>query len=547
MLTSHLDSTTPVLVGVGQCAERIDEPRYEGLSAADLAGRAAAYALVDTGASPTALAAAIDTVAGVRQFETSTPIAEAPLGKADNFPRAVATRVGADPAHAVLEIAGGQAPQSLVTEMAAAIARGEREVVLLAGSEAISTTRHLAATEDPPDFTEHVGGQLEDRGIGLRGLVSWHTATHGLVDAPVQYALFENARRARLGLGREEYAAGMGELFAPFTEVAARNPLAAAPTVRTAAELATPSERNRPIVDPYPRFLIARDQVNQGAAVLLMSVGAARRLGVPEDRWVFLHGHADVRSPDLLDREDLSGYPAGVLAVQLALEVAGAKLDDVTFLDLYSCFPVAVSSLLEGLGLAADDPRGLTLTGGLPFFGGAGNNYSMHAIAEAVRRCRTDAGELGLVTANGGMLAKLSVGIYSARPAPWRGDRSADLQAEIDAWPTAAFTEHPEGWARIETYTVRYGRKGRRTGIVVGRLEDTGERFLANALEDDAEILGALDEPEPIGQRIYVRSLKHGNRVTTTQERMDATQPEGVTDADRAETARQAAEFESVL
>jgi acetyl-CoA C-acetyltransferase len=547
MHASDLDPSTPVLVGVGQCAERIDDPGYEGMSAADLAGRAAAYALADSGADPAELAAAIDIVAGVRQFETSTPIAEAPLGRADNFPRAVAARIGADPARALLEIAGGQAPQRLVNEMAAAIARGEREVVLIAGSEAISTTRHLAASDDPPDFTEQVGGQLEDRGIGLRGLVSWHTATHGLVDAPVQYALFENARRARLGLGREEYAAGMGELFAPFTEVAAGNPLAAAPTVRTAAELATPSERNRPIVDPYPRFLIARDQVNQGAAVLLMSVGAARRLGVPEDRWVFLHGHADVQAPDLLDREDLSGYPAGVLAVRHALEVAGVGLDDVTFLDLYSCFPVAVSSLLEGLDLAADDPRGFTLTGGLPFFGGAGNNYSMHAIAEAVQRCRTDPDELGLVTANGGMLAKLSVGIYSTRPSPWRDDRSTELQAEVASWPAPAFTEHPEGWSSIETYTVRYGRGGRRTGIVIGRLADMGERFLATALEGDDEILDLLGSPEPIGQRVYVRSLKHGNRVTTTQERMDAAQPDRVTDADRAETARQAVEFEAVL
>jgi acetyl-CoA C-acetyltransferase len=546
MQASDLDPSTPVLVGVGQCAERIDEPGYEGLSAADLAGRAAAYALADAGTSAD-LATAIDTIAGVRQFETSTPIAEAPLGRADNFPRAVAARIGADPVHAVLEIAGGQAPQRLVTEMAAAIARGEREVVLVAGSEAISTTRHLSATDDPPDFTEQVGGQLEDRGIGLRGLVTWHTAVHGLVDAPVQYALFENARRARLGLGREEYAAGMGELFAPFTEVAARNPLAAAPTVRTAVELATPSERNRPIVDPYPRFLIARDQVNQGAAVLLMSVDAARRLGVPEDRWVFLHGHADVQAPDLLDRSDLSGYPAGVLAVRHALEVAGAELDEVTFLDLYSCFPVAVSSLLEGLGLPADDPRGFTLTGGLPFFGGAGNNYSMHAIAEAVHRCRTDPDELGLIAANGGMLAKLSVGIYSGRPAPWRDDRSADLQAEVASWPVPAFTEHPEGWASIETYTVRYGRGDRRTGIVIGRLDDTGERFLATALEDDDEILDVLSSPEPIGQRVYVRSLKHGNRVTTTQRRMDATRLERVTDAERAETARQAMEFEAVL
>lgn len=546
MPLSELDPSTPVLVGVGQHSERIDDPGYAGLSAADLAGRAAAAALRDTGGDIDALAAAIDTVAGVRQFEVSTPIAEAPLGRADNFPRAVTRRIGADPQHAILEVAGGQVPQMLVTEMAGAIAAGEREVVLLVGSEAISTTRHLAERDPRPDFTEEVGGQLEDRGLGLRGLVSWQTVIHGLLDAPVQYALFENARRARLGLSREEYAARMGALFAPFTEVAAANPHSAAPTVRTAAELVTASDRNRLIVDPYPRFLIARDQVNQGAAVLLTSVAAARRLGIPEDRWVFLHGHADLRERDFFDRQDLSRYPAAGLAVRHALEVAGADLEDVTHLDLYSCFPVAVTSVLDELGLEPDDPRGLTLTGGLPFFGGAGNNYSMHAIAEAVDRCRADPDALALVGANGGMLSKYSAGLYSARPAGWRADRSAEVQAEVASWPAPELEPHPEGWATIETCTLRYGRSGRRTAIVVGRLEETGARFMANALEDDDEILDLIEAPDPIGRRIYVRGGEDHHRVTSTRERMDARRP-STGPVDWAAVDRRAAEFESTL
>ena len=542
----ELDPATPVLVGVGQHAERIDDPAYAGLSAADLGGRAAAAALRDAGGDAAAVAAAIDTVAGVRQFEISTPIAEAPLGRADNYPRAVARRIGADPASAILEVAGGQVPQKLVTEMAGAIAAGEREVVLLVGSEAISTTRHLAERDPRPDFTEQVGGQLEDRGLGLRGLVFWQTVIHGLLDAPVQYALFENARRARLGLSREEYAARMGDLFAPFTEVAAANPYAAAPTARTAEELVTPSERNRPIVDPYPRFLVARDQVNQGAAVLLTSVAAARRLGIPEDRWVFLHGHADLRERDFFDRADLSRYPAAGLAVQHALDVAGAKLGDVTHLDLYSCFPVAVSSVLDALDLEPDDERGLTLTGGLPFFGGAGNNYSMHAIAEAVGRCRSDHEALALVGANGGMLSKYSVGLYSARPVAWRPDRSAEVQAEIDARPAPELDPHPEGWATVETCTVRFGRSGRRTAIVVGRLEDGGARFMANALEDDDEVLDLLVGADPVGQRVYVRAGEDHHRVTTTRERMDAARP-STGPVDWTEVDRRAAEFESSL
>ncbi|MBQ6645011.1 MAG: acetyl-CoA acetyltransferase, partial [Saccharopolyspora sp.] len=364
----ELDPRTPVLVGAGQASERVDDPGYRGMSPVELAAEAAGAALGDAQAD--GLAAAVDTVAGVRQFEISTPGAPVPLGKSDNYPRSVAGRIGAAPRRAILEVVGGQSPQHLVTELAGTIAAGESEVALAFGSEAISTSRHLARAEDKPDFTEHVDGDLEDRGDGLKGLMTRHLAAHGLTDAPSQYALFDNARRARRKESRDEYARAMGELFAPFTKVAAANPHAAAPVERDAAELATPTDRNRVIADPYPRFLVARDQVNQGAAVLLMSIAAACRLGVPEDKWVFLHGTADLRERELMERADLSSSPASVLAVRHALDVAGIGIADVSTLDLYSCFPIAVFNICDGLGLDPGDARGLTLTGGLPFFGG---------------------------------------------------------------------------------------------------------------------------------------------------------------------------------
>ncbi|MPQ96938.1 acetyl-CoA acetyltransferase [Modestobacter sp. I12A-02628] len=526
MSVAHLDPSTPVLVGVGQSSERIDQPGYRGMSAVELAAAAAGQALADTGLDPRAVAPAVDTVAGVRQFEISTPGARAPLGRSDNYPRSVARRLGAAPRRAVLEVGGGQSPQHLVNEFAATIAAGHAEVVLLFGSEAISTTRHLSAAQDRPDFTEHVDGDLEDRGYGLDGLISRYATEHGLTGAPETYALFDNARRARLGLSRADHARSMGELFAPFTRVAAENPHAAAPVERDAVELVTPTERNRPIADPYPRYLVARDQVNQGAAVLLMSIAAARRLGVPEQKWVFLHGHADLRERDLLERADLGSGPASVLAARHALQVAGLAVDDITTFDFYSCFPVAVSTTaVDGLGLAADDPRGLTLTGGLPFFGGAGNNYSMHAVAETVHRARTAPGTFGFVGANGGMLSKYSVGIYSTTPVAWRPDDSAALQAQIDAWEAPAQTLRANGWAMVETYTVKHDRAGNRTGIVVGRLEADGRRFLAMTTEGDEAILDVLSVGEPIGHRVHVRSTSRGNRVTTTDSRMAELHP----------------------
>ena len=510
----------PVLAGVGQASERIGQPGYRRRSPVDLAADAARAALADTGADPAAVAAAIAVVAGVRQFENSSAAARAPLGRSGNYPRSVAARIGATPARAVLEVVGGQAPQHLVNEFAAAIAAGRGGVVLLVGSEAISTIEHYARAGDRPDFSEHPGGSLEDRGYGLRGIVPAQLANCG-AGIPSQYALIENARRARLGQTRAEYAAAMGALFAPFTKVAAGNPHAAAPAVRSAAELITPTGSNRLIADPYTRYLCAREKVNQGAAVLLMPAAAAARLGVPRDRWVYLHGHADLRERDLLDRADLSASPAAVMAARHALEVAGIGADDLATIDLYSCFPAPVFNICDGLGLAPDDPRGLTVTGGLPFFGGAGNNYSMHAIAETVARARARPGSYGFVGANGGIMSKYSAGVYSTTPAGWRPDASGTLQAQVDGWAAPAQATRADGWATIETCTVAYGRGGARTGIVIGRLDADGRRFAARTGDRDGVTIGLLAAGEPIGARVYARSFGSGNRVATTGARMD--------------------------
>ncbi|MCK2218814.1 acetyl-CoA acetyltransferase [Actinomadura sp. ATCC 31491] len=541
MIEEDIDPRTPVLVGAGQAAERIGEPGYRRLSPVELAAEAARRAVADAAGKAgdggkaedgedaaeaaaeivAGIVAAVDTVAGVRQFEISAPGARAPLGRSSNFPRSVAARLGAAPRRAILEVVGGQSPQHLVNELAGTIAAGGADVALLFGAEAISTVRHLARAEDRPDFSEEVEGDLEDRGYGLKGLASRYQAAHGLTDAPSQYALFDNARRARLGRTREEYAAAMGALFAPFTKVAAANPYAAAPVERTAEELITPTPANRYIAEPYTRYLVAREKVNQGAAVLLMSVAEARRLGVPRDRWVFLHGHADLRERDLLERADLSASPAAVLAARHALEQAGVRAGDLAAIDLYSCFPIAVLNVCDGLGLPADGSRELTVTGGLPFFGGAGNNYSMHAIAELAHRLRAEPGAYGMVGANGGSLSKYSVGVYSTAPAPWRPDGGARLQAELDSWPGVEHVLHADGWATIETYTVKHARDGRRTGIVVGRLEAGGRRFLATTADGDDDTLGLLSTGEPIGRRVYARSFGSGNRVAVTRERMD--------------------------
>ena len=92
-----VDPRTPVLVGVGQFTERIDDPSYRGMSAVELATAAAEAALADTGVDSAAVAGAIEVFAGLRQFEICTPYTKPPLGCSDNYLRSVARRIGADP------------------------------------------------------------------------------------------------------------------------------------------------------------------------------------------------------------------------------------------------------------------------------------------------------------------------------------------------------------------------------------------------------------------------------------------------------------------
>src|SRR6201994_5196910 len=142
-----VDARTPVIVGVGQFTERIDDPSYRGMSAVELATAATTAALADTGAGAAAVAKAVDTVFGLRQFEISGPM-PATLGKSNNYPRSVMKRVGGNPARVVLEPVGGQGPQKLVTEAGNAIVACEADVVMIVGSEPGSTARFWRHTAD---------------------------------------------------------------------------------------------------------------------------------------------------------------------------------------------------------------------------------------------------------------------------------------------------------------------------------------------------------------------------------------------------------------
>lgn len=489
-----MNDATPVLIGAGQITQRdvAPEAAREPIELMREAARRAA----DDARLPASVLAELDSVSVVNLL--SWPYA--------NAPRLLAERLGATPREEIYTTVGGNTPQWLVNETAARIAQGRVGMALLAGAEAMhSAVRarrsgvRLPWSTAPAPAPTSVGD--------ARPGSSEHEAAHGLV-LPVQiYPLFENALRARAGRDIEAHARLLGELCASLAAGAVDNPYAWFRTPRSAHEIATVTDKNRMIAFPYPKLMNAILDVDQGAAVLMTSAGEARRRGVPRDRWVFLQGCADAHDHWFVsERVDYTSSPAIAAAGARALAMAGADIGDVAFLDLYSCFPSAVQIGRDALGIAADDPRPLTVTGGLAAFGGPGSNYSMHAIATMLERLRAAPGTRGLVTALGWYVTKHAIGVYGTEPGPepWRPGDVRALQAELDRQPHPELAPRAEGPGTIETYTVVHGRDGApERGIVIGRLDD-GRRFLAIVDGERAELEG-LEVREGVGLRGRVR------------------------------------------
>jgi acetyl-CoA C-acetyltransferase len=496
-----MDDRTPVLIGAGQFTYRGDPAVSPSPQA--LLKIAAERAADDAGIGAAALRG-LDSVAVAGFTIDAQGSNRGGIPHSVNPPASLAKALGASPKWAVYSNMGGNTPQQLINTLAERIAKGETELGLAIGAEFLGSamkrlTKGLSFDDWKADAEEDLP---EPERIGdPRPGVTPYERRHGL-DRPINiYPLFENALRARDKRSVEDHQTRLGKLFAPFTEVAAKNPEAWFPVARSPEELVEVSDRNRMIGFPYPKLLNAIMEVDQSAGVLIASVAKARELGVPQEKWVYLHGCAD--AADLwypLDRQDFHSSPAMRLTGKRALEMAGIGLDQVDFIDLYSCFPVAVEIGAEELGLALDDPRGLTVTGGLPYAGGPGNNYAMHSIAVMMDKLRAKPGGWGLTTANGWYLTKQSTGIYSTTPPekPFERQDPKVLQAEIDAFSHPAVIETPQGIGRIETYTVVHRREGPFMGIIVGR-DEAGRRFAA-VTPGDAATLTGLEQGEQVGR-----------------------------------------------
>jgi acetyl-CoA C-acetyltransferase len=230
--------------------------------------------------------------------------------------------------------------------------------------------------------------------------------------------------------------------------------------------------------------------VDMAASYIMTSFEHAQSLGVARDRMVFPHCGADANDHWLIsDRPQLDDSPA-MRAIWESLRGFGVDEDDLAHLDLYSCFPTVVQTASDVLGIDAFDPdRVPTITGGLTFGGGPGNNYVTHSIASMVDALRVEPTDLGLVTALGWFCTKHSWGVYSATP-PQDGFRWAGPQDAVDRLPRAT-SDQREGTATVESYTVTHASNGEAERLIIAARTSDGVRSWCHspdvALMDDAE------------------------------------------------------------
>ncbi len=484
---SKLDeSRIPVLVGCGQITEKNVELQ-DARNPVEMISDSARLAAEDCGIGDKAFTS-LGAIATMGLSVDAAVVPNPLTGSYANLPKSIANNLGIEAEEYFYSTTGGNTPQMLVNKFSEKIAEGIIDSVLLCGGEALNTMMQLFNTGGPLEtWFDSPGGEPTMIGDARPAGTDLERGYNLSVPSNV-YPLFENALQHHYGRNHKEHMRKLGELYSPLSEVAVDNPLSWFPQKRTPEELISVNEKNRYIAFPYPKLLNSIIMVNQSASIIMMSLQKAKSLGIDENCMVYLHGCGDANDIwDISDRINYHSSPAIRRIGEEALEMAGKTIDDIDYLDIYSCFPSAVQIACDELGIAHDDPRGLTVTGGLPYFGGPGNNYTMHAIAEMMNTLRANPGKYGLLNANGWFITKHSLGIYSTSPikTPWKRKDPTSYQQELLDQESPNFVAEANGNATIETFTVLFDRTGPEHGIVIGRL-DSGNRFIAKTKQDNA-------------------------------------------------------------
>jgi acetyl-CoA C-acetyltransferase len=476
---------TPVIVGAGVATQACADPE-DGVDAFELMVRATRRAADDAGTGSAALLSHVDVVS----------VPEGSWSHA-NAAGHVASAIGSPGASTVI-VQVGIPQQTLFNDAYRAILDGKAEVALVVGGESAGRTALAKRLGREPDGPVGWPQGPDERRAPEGEIVSPLEIEAGLWTPAQQYALIDSALRHAEHGTIADHQDEIARLWASFSRVASTFEHAAHPTARSAEWLRDPGPDNRMMAFPYNKWHCSQLHVDQAAALLVTSLGAARSLGVDPDRVVFprvaLESSASLA---VIRRRDLHRWPAMHVLGERATAVLGQPLDTIEHAEVYSCFPAAVRVQQRELGLPVDGVP--TITGGEPFAGGPWNNFVLQATAAMVDRVRVERGTRGMVTTVSGFLHKPGLAVYSTDPGPLE---VADLAAEAAAaTPTRPIATAYSGPATIAACTVTTGRSGERRFVAFVDTPDD-ERWIA--FSDDRALVDLGLGQELIGEAVAV-------------------------------------------
>lgn len=494
-----MSQRTPVIVGVGQIANK-DPERI--LHPDDLLHSAIELALADAG---TGIRSRIDSIFATPPTHDDAATIVARLR----------ARADLDSRHAETMRWSGSGPQEGLNRAVTEIAEGRLQTALLvAGVGDASVKRARQAGREPLSASTGLERNFEvDPDLPQppdRPRPPVETAA-GVRAVGTSFAMVESVFAAGAGRSLDEQRMWLGELLAPFTAAAARRPeVAWFAQARSAAEISGVSPTNRLVNEPYTKVMNAFPTVDLAASLVITTTEVARASGIPERQWIYPWAGTTCHEPAPPSERPYLHRPAGLAAaMQRVLAAAQVGVADVDRFDFYSCFPSAVQMAADAVGLDPLDRRGLTVTGGLPYFGGPGAAYVLHAIVSMVEECRARPASTGMVVGLGGLISHFAAGIYSSAepPRPWSYDACADVEAELDRQRVPVDLSR-QGIGEVEAMTVAHNRTEPVNAPVIVRFPDgsrTGARPRSREMARDLsgcnlvgrQVRVALDEGGP--------------------------------------------------
>lgn len=415
----------------------------------------------------------------------------------------LADKINAVPQLSLVSGIGGNSPQTLINRAAGMIARGQIDSILIAGAETYVQRENTGSSTGSALF-DNLKDYTGDDLIGSTPLENRHGIEHPMHGFP----LFETALWAASGKALEPYLTGVGNLWASFSRIASGHPCAWSRTIRTCREIITPTSSNRPIAFPYTKYMNAFVSVDQAAAIILMDEKTAGKYRQKGRQTVYFigGGYAEDRQRFLIQKSDFTASPPLKAAVDKALHRSGKRLPDIESLDIYSCFPCAVSIAKKMLKIQDDDPRPLSQTGGLGFFGGPGNNYNLHAVATLAEKISQGDTQNGLVTALGWFMHKHAAGVYNAEPSEnaFENHDIEDTKQPLVGEPPMSVIDEYTGIGTVDTYTIVYHPDHSPAYAVIYGTADNNRRFIART-PSDPDLYRQLSSTCCVGHQVNVR------------------------------------------